>query len=197
MCGHCAGYPCVPDPAGKVRFCTHCEDFIPITPFPSGPRRFVCKAHMRASCRRSTQKMLGNPQKRALSKVWARAYTDRRRFDQPRIGIKQAEIDKLLTVGVADEMRDNVLLYDNLAKRVAVIPIDPSKVLCVSNAALVAFSTRKLLLKQWKRFGKEAYSKLLQKEHSYLSMHSMDNHSDSQGDYDDNFDGGQEIECDI
>jgi len=141
--------------------------------------------------------MLGNPQKRALSKVWARAYTDRRRFHQPRIGIKQAEIDKLLTVGVADEMRDNVLLYDNLAKRVAVIPIDPSKVLCVSNAALVAFSTRKLLLKQWKRFGKEAYSKLLQKEHSYLSMHSMDNHSDSQGDYDDNFDGGQEIECDI
>jgi len=94
-------------------------------------------------------------------------------------------------------MRDNVLLYEKLAKRVAVIPIDPSKVLCVSNAVLVATSTRKLLLKQWKRLGKEAYSKLLRKEQSYLSMHPMDNHSDSQGDYDDNFDGGQEIECDI
>ena len=129
--------------------------------------------------------------------MWARAYTDRRRFEQPRIGIKQAEIDQLLTVGVADEMRDNVLLYQNLAKRVAVIPIDPSKVLCMSNVAVVATSTRKLLLKQWKRLGKEAYSKLLRKEQSYLSMHPMDNHSGSQGGYDDNFDGGQEIECDI
>jgi len=141
--------------------------------------------------------MLMNPQKRALSKVWARAYTDRKRFEQPRIGIKQAEIDQLLTVGVVDEMRDNVILYEKLAKRVAVVPTDPSKILCMSNVAVVAMSTRKLLLKQWKRLGKEAYSKLLRKELSYLSMHPMDNHSDSQGDYDGNFDGGQEIECDI
>jgi hypothetical protein len=141
--------------------------------------------------------MLKNPQKRALSKVWARAYTDRRRFEQPRIGIKQAEIDQLLTVGVEDEMRDNVILYENLAKGVAIIPVDPSKVLCMSNVAVVATSTRKLLLKQWKRLGKEAYSKLIRKEQSYLSMHPMDNHSGSQGDYDDNFDGDQEIDCDI
>ena len=152
---------------------------------------------MRASCRRSTQKMLKNPQKRALSKVWARAYKDRRHFEQPRIGIKQAEIDQLLTVGVADEIRENVLLYEILANRLAVIPIDPSKLLCMSNVVLVATSTRKLLLKKWKQLGKEAYSKLLRKEQSYLSMHPMDNHSDSQGDYNDNFDGGQEIECDI
>ena len=94
-------------------------------------------------------------------------------------------------------MRDNVLLYEKLAKRVAVIPIDPSKVLFMSNVAVVATSTRKLRRKQLKRLGKDAYSKLLRKEQSYLSMHPMDNHSDSQGDYDDNFDGGQEIECDI
>jgi hypothetical protein len=189
MCGHCAGYPCVPDPPGGVRYCTHCEDFKAITSFPSGPRRYICKAHMRASCKRSTQKMLRNPQKRGLSKVWARAYKDRRLFEQTRIGIKQAEIDRLLTVGVADEIKENPVLYGNLAKRVAVVPIDPSKVLCMSNATLVATSTRKLLLKQWKRLGKEEYSKLLRKEQSYWRMHPMDNHSDSPGDGDDNSDG--------
>jgi hypothetical protein len=137
---------------------------------------------MRESCRRSTQKILQNPQKRALSKVWARAYKDCRRFEQPRIGITQAEINHLLTVGVVDEIKENVVLYDNLAKRVAVVPVDPTKLLCMSNATLVATNTRTLLLKQWKLLGKENYCKLLLKEQRYLDMHPMDSHSDSPGD---------------
>lgn len=179
MCGHCAGYPCVPDPPGGVRFCTHCEDFIPIKQFPTGIRRYICKAHMRASCKRSTQKMFQNPQKRALSKVWARAYKDCKRFEQTRLGITQAELDKLLTVGVVDELRENVALYENLARGTAIVPVDPTKILCVSNAALVATSTRKLLLKQLKRSGNRDYSTLLHKEESYLRMHPIDNHSDA------------------
>jgi hypothetical protein len=181
MCGHCAGFPGVPDPPGGVRFCTHCEDFIPIKEFPSGVRRFVCKAHMRASCKNSAQKMLQNPQKRALSKVWGRAYKDCRRFEQKGIGITQAEIDKLLTVSGADEIGDNFALYETLARGVAVVPVNPTKILCTSNAALVGISTRKLLLKQWRLFGKAEYCKLLKKEQSYLSMDPIENHSNSQG----------------
>jgi hypothetical protein len=179
MRGHCAGFPFVPDPPGGCRFCIHCEEFIPLKAFPSGPRRYICKAHMRASCKRSTQKMLQNPQKRALSKVWARAYKDRRRFEQKSIGITQAEIDKILTIGVTDELRENLALYENLAKGAAVVPVDPTKLLCVSNAVLVATSTRKLLLKRLKRSGNQDYCTLLRKELSYLSMHPMDNHNNS------------------
>jgi hypothetical protein len=187
MCAHCSGYPCVPDHPGGVRYCTHCEDFIPITSFPSGPRRFVCKAHMKASAKRSTRKMFSNPQKRALHKVWARCYKDCSLFQQTGIGIKQSEIDQLLKVGVADEIEKNVGLYEKLARVIAVVPVDPTKLLCISNAALVSPSTRKLLVKRWKRFGKEEYSKLLEKELSYLSMNSID-HSDSEGSSDSNDD---------
>jgi hypothetical protein len=177
MCLHCADYPSVPDP-GLVRYCTKCETFISLTLFPSGPRRFLCKAHMRAGCKRATEKMLENPKKRALNKVWARAYKDRERFQQKRIGIKQAGIDRLLTAGVADEVGENIALYTRLGKRVAVVPADPSKILRASNAVLVTTSTRTLLLKRWKLLGKGAYCESLRKEQSYLDMHPIDDHSD-------------------
>jgi hypothetical protein len=193
MCVHCAGYPNVPDPGG-LRFCTHCENFIPVASFPSGPRRYVCKAHMRAGCKRSTQKMLRNPQKGALSKIWAMAYKDRKQFQQTRVGIKQDDIDNLLIAGVADEMRENTALYTELAKRVAVVPVNPSKILCVSNAILVTTGTRKLILKQLKLLGTNAYCKSLRKEQSYLTMNPIDDHRDSQSSPDDYFDDGQELE---
>jgi hypothetical protein len=142
---------------------------------------------MKASAKRSTKKMLSNPQKRALNKVWARCYKDCSLFEQTRIGIKQAEIDELIKVGVVDEIGQNGVLYENLAKGIAVVPVDPTKLLCISNAALVSPSTRKLLVKRWKRFGQEEYSKLLERELSYLSMNSID-HSDSECSSDSNAD---------
>lgn len=163
-----------------MRFCTHCEDFISIDSFSSGARRFVCKAHMKASAKRSTKKMLSNPKKRALAKVWARGYKDCRVFEQTHIGVNQSEIDQLLQVGVVDEIGKNVVLYENVAEGIALVPIDPTNVLCISNAVLVTPATRKLLMSRWKRFGKEGYCKLLKKELSYLSMHPFD-HSDSEG----------------
>ena len=148
---------------------------------------------MKASGKRSTQKMLSNPQKRALHKVWARCYKDCRLFQQKGIGIKQGEIHQLVKVRVADEIENNnVGFYANLARGIAVVPVDPTKLLCISNAALVSPSTRKLLVKRWKRFGQEDYSKLLEKELSYLSMNSIDR-SDSEGSSNSNADS--DFEC--
>jgi hypothetical protein len=152
----------------------------------------VCKAHMKASAKRSTQKMLSKPQKRALNEVWARCYKDCKVFEQARIGIKQSEIDELLKVCVVDEIGKNGLVYENLAKGIAVVPIDPTKVLCISNAVLVTPKTRKLLMKRWKRLGKEEYCKLLKNELSYLSMYPLD-HSDSEGSSDDT--NANEFKC--
>ena len=142
---------------------------------------------MKVSGKHHTKKMLSNPQKHALNKLWARCYKDCRLFGQTRIGIKQAEIDQLLKVGVADELEKNVVLYENLARGFAIVPVDPTKVLCISNAALVTPNTRKLLVKRWKQLGKEEYCRLFKKELSYLSMHPID-HSDSEGNSDDKSD---------
>ena len=142
---------------------------------------------MKANGKRYTKKMLSNPQKHALNKVWARCYKDCRLFKQTGVGIKQAEIDKLLEVGVATEIGKNVVLYENLARGIAVVPVDPTKLLCISNAALVTPNTRKLLVKRWKRFGKEEYCRLLETEVGYLTMHPID-HSDFEGNSDEKSD---------
>jgi hypothetical protein len=158
MCSHCTDYPSVPDPPGCVRFCTHCDAFIPIKEFASGPRRYICKVHMwRASGQRSAKKMLKNPQKRVLNQLWGRAYKDCRFFNQTLIAVKQGDIGKLLMgSGVAGGIEKTVALGG-----IAVVPVDPTKVLCMSNIALVSTSTRCLLMKQWKRFGEVEYCKLL------------------------------------
>jgi hypothetical protein len=157
MCGHCT-HPAVPDPPGGVRFCTHCDAFIPIIKFASGSRRYICKMHMwRASGQRSARKMLNNPLKRGLNQLWGRAYKDSRLFNQKRIAVKQDDIVKLLMGSMAGGIEKTVALGV-----IAIVPVDPTKVLCMSNAALVSTITRSLLMKRWKLFGEVEYCKLLQ-----------------------------------
>jgi hypothetical protein len=156
---------------------------------------------MKASGKRYTKKMLSNPQKHALNKVWARCYKDCRLFKQTGVGIKQAEIDKLLEVSVATETEKNVVLYENLARAIAVVPVDPTKLLCISNAALVTPYTRKLLVKRWKRSGKQEYCRLLERAlsslsmQSSLSMHPID-HSDFEGNSDEKSDSNTDRDFD-
>ena len=112
-----------------------------------------------ASGKRSSQKMLKKPRKRALNQVWARAYKDSRLFKQARIAITQAEIAKILAGVVADGIEKTSVMSE--AGGIAIVPADPNKVLSASNSALVTTSTRSVLMKQWKRFGKAEYCKLL------------------------------------
>jgi len=39
----------VPDAPGGIRFCTACDNFLPVGEFPLGPRRYLCKTHMWAT----------------------------------------------------------------------------------------------------------------------------------------------------
>jgi hypothetical protein len=112
-----------------------------------------------ASGKNSSKKMLSDPQKRALNQVWARAYKDSRFFKQTRIAITQTEIAKILAAGVLSGIEKTGVLY--AAGGVAIVPADPTKVLSVSNLALVTPSTRRVLMKQWKSSGEEGYCKLL------------------------------------
>ena len=93
------------------------------------------------------------------TQVWARAYTDSRLFQQTRIAITQTEIAKILSGGGVGGIEKTGVLY--AAGGVAIVPADPTKVLSVSNSALVATSTRSVLMKHWKKLGREGYCKLL------------------------------------
>jgi len=157
--------PKVPDPPGGVRWCTHCEEFIPIPKFPSGTRRYVCRKHMwKASGKHPSKKWMSDPRQRALHQIWGRAYTDARFFEQPRIAITQAEISEILTCSVADGIDKDGVMYR--AEGVAIVPADPTKTLSVSNSAVVTTITRRVLMKQWKKTGKEMYCKILQGCHA-------------------------------
>ena len=148
-----------PDHLG-LRFCKDCKRFIPIQKFASGVRRFICKRHFwRAVGRHSKVKMMGQPQKRALNRVWIQAHSDsRRQFNQKRIDIKQAEIDTIVRANV--DATETNSIYQNLA--ISIVPVDPTQILSVSNAVLVSTRTRKLLMQQLKRGGPEHYFSLLQ-----------------------------------
>jgi hypothetical protein len=113
-----------------------------------------------ASGKRSSKKMLSDPQKRMLNQVWGRAYKDSRLFKQTRIAITQTEIGKILAVWVAGGIEKNGVLCE--AGGVAIVPVDPTKVLSASNSAIVATSTRSVLMKRWKHLGKAEYCKLLE-----------------------------------
>ena len=161
MCVQCIEFPSVPDPPGGLRYCTHCENFIPLAKFPSGPRRHVCKKHMWiASGKNSNQKMLRDPRKRALHRLWSRAYKDAKFFKQPRVAITQAEIGQLLTGGMVSGAGKHGELLT--AGGFAIVPRDPTEVLSLSNSAIVPTSARRVLMKRWKGFGKEGFCTLLQ-----------------------------------
>jgi hypothetical protein len=109
--------------------------------------------------KRSSKKMLEDPQKRVLKQVWSRAYKDCKVFKQTRIAITQAEIGKLLAVVVAGGIEKTGVLSE--VGGIAVVSLDPTKLLSASNSALVATSTRSALMKKWKSFGKEDFCKIL------------------------------------
>ena len=102
-----------------------------------------------ASGKNSSKKMLSDPKKRALNQIWSRAFKDSKFFQQTRIAITQTEISKILAVGVAGGTEKTGDLYE--AGGVAIVPMDPRKVLSVSNLALVATSARIVLMKQWQK----------------------------------------------
>ena len=74
----CASTTKVPDRDG-VRFCRVCQAFKPVSIFPAGPRRFVCRTYFWER-QGETGKLLlfTNPRKRAVICLWKRLYEDSR-----------------------------------------------------------------------------------------------------------------------
>jgi hypothetical protein len=163
----------VPDAPGGIRFCTVCNDFLPVGEFPLGPRRYSCKKHMWATAgKKAKAKRMADTNKRILFRLWGKCYDDSQRFsnawrtvndtgthkNHAHVAITQREIEQLLCTAT-DYSSSGV--YANpmgIARQIAVVPVNPNETLSLSNAALVPNTVKRQLFRAWKLDGLEGYT---------------------------------------
>ncbi len=64
--------PSDPDVDGR-RFCRHCDKRLPVSAFPAGTRRYVCKAHLYELVKLPAKlRADADDNRSALGKLWAR-----------------------------------------------------------------------------------------------------------------------------
>ena len=151
--GHvCRQHVEVPDPDG-LRFCRVCQDLLPLSRFAADQKRFICRA--------CTWKRTGKPARtkyRArlahIQRLWSMCYLDRAAFDQPRVGVTQTDIARLLEAG-------SFTVSD--ANKLAVMPPDPRLPMGKENAVLVTREQRRRLLRMLAAGGSEAYGNEMMK----------------------------------
>ena len=122
-----------PDSDGR-RYCRHCRELRPLSAFPAGPRRYVCKAHLYERVKLPAKRRVqADDTRRVLSQLWARCSTDAKALGQTRIQLAQREIAEILKKKGID------LAF-------AIVPADASRMLSRDNVAVVANEARRALI---------------------------------------------------
>jgi hypothetical protein len=172
--------PRVPDPKG-CRYCTMCKDWLPLENFPSGKRRYSCKKHRWEQFgKRAKRKHMANTENKLIWTLWIKAYSDSKLFqsirDQNptnpvppkpmRVNISQKEIELLLfcmvkTLDITSTMCTMIDDLTDLGKRIAIVPISPTEVVSLSNAALVPSTRKRQLFKAFRANGLQGYTSTL------------------------------------
>jgi hypothetical protein len=125
----------VPDSDGR-RYCRHCRELRPLSAFPAGPRRYICKAHLYERVKLPAKlRVQADDTRRVLSQNWARCSTDVRALGQTRIQLAQREI-----AGVFEHTGFRIDLV------FAIVPADASRMLSRDNVAVVANEVRRDLI---------------------------------------------------
>jgi hypothetical protein len=124
--------------------------------------------------KKAKAKMMADTNTRILFRLWGKAYDDSIRFsracrtiedgesqpkDHAKVSITKREIEQLLCTATDYSAKG---MYDNpmrIAKQIAVVPVNPTEVLSLSNAALVSNTVKRQLFRAWKMGGLEAYTK--------------------------------------
>ena len=142
----------VPDFDGR-RYCRVCKDFLPLTSFPRGQRRFTCRTHLwQRVGKRAQKKLFDKPRKKMLARMWMRLWKDRCVFGQTRVGLKQADLDALL----GD-------LHDRRVDQISILPVYPTRLLCRENAMIVDKLARRRLVQACREGGVQRYADELQR----------------------------------
>ena len=140
--------------AEELRRCKRCDRDLPLTMFLKGPRRFVCKTHMREMIKRAAPPLSAD--ERAARKIWVCSYKDVKslRGDTAAINLTHADIKAVL-----ERAGQQPTSY----RDVFILPRVPTDPLTASNAVLSGHSTRRYLLTLWrKRRDVEAYARAVQ-----------------------------------
>jgi hypothetical protein len=131
------------------RFCRHCRQFLPITAFPAGRRRYICREHLYQRVKLPARlRVQADDKRRDLVKLWARCRTDSKNLGQTRIELNQSEIAEILKDKGID------LAY-------AIVPANSSQVLSPANCAVVLNETRRDLIYAHKLGGQSLYMSTL------------------------------------
>ena len=88
--------PPVPDLDNR-RYCRACQCTLPLSAFPSGTRRFLCKRHIWQRIQQPSKRRANNSHKRKLWRLWKKCWTDAKKtFKHDRILLLQRDIQETL-----------------------------------------------------------------------------------------------------
>ena len=135
-----------------VRFCSECQEHLPIAEFPKGQKRFVCKTHwaMRKTAK-SREDRANVPGRIFAERTWSRCWRDGRRFVGTKMDLTVNDILQIWQE--ADPVAQQNLIL---------LPIDPSVNMNKDNAVIVDKKKRSSLLKSLSKNGIEKYKRIVQ-----------------------------------
>ena len=144
----------IPDHPGGQRFCRQCKNFLPISQFHAGVRRFECRTHALERAGRYRKIAIPDASRRALARVWHAFWVDSRMvFGRQKAGLTQADVRHLF---------EQKGVEPNLAWRV--VPKEPDGEWGLNNAEIVPKGVRHVLVSEFlKRSGEgvQMYSEVL------------------------------------
>ena len=164
--------PPVPD-IDSQRWCRVCEAILPVSAFPAGKRRYLCRQHLWQRCTRPCkERRLSNTNHRHVYRLWRRCWEDAKlSFAQKGNILMQKHIAEMLqnwkdgnqnVKSAANLDRSSEYVFKNFSDCAAIVPVDPEKVLSPSNAAMVDMPGRTALLRACKSNGNKGYVQALE-----------------------------------
>lgn len=127
------------------RYCRHCRELRPVSVFPAGPRRYVCKAHLNEHVKRPAKRRVQeDDRRRVLCQLWFRCRSDSKALGQTGIQLGKSEIAEILQ-------------HKGIDLKFAIVPADLSQVLSRYNFAVILNESRRSLIWAHRLGGERMY----------------------------------------
>jgi hypothetical protein len=141
----------IPDRNGE-RFCHDCQEFISVSSFPSGVKRYQCIKHLQKRMKSARQILYQKDgESRQAARIHHAAYEDARAvFKRPGVSISQKAVKELFaSAGMS------------ISSSSRMVPEDPESTLDAGNVLVVQSAIRKRLVKAFVEGGAEQYHNAL------------------------------------
>ena len=170
LAGHAADQPTrlaklppVPDLDDR-RYCRACQSTLPLSAFPSGTRRYLCRKHVWVRIQQpSKRRKLADSHKQQLCTLWKTCWSDAKRtFKRERILLLQRDIETALALlqgsGKGGSGKGPPAAHRQLgALQMALMPCDPERHLSRDNVVVVDKNARRALLRAFRQGGAARY----------------------------------------